>query len=136
MQGDTGALVQLRLAEGQRFGIAAGEVFGEMHAVVGAQRLFAEHMDAVAIQRAALDQLLDAVVADHAVADDDQRLHISEGSVHWEHPANPVPENKKGAWNLAVPGAFACSFVSAAGQRCLVHLYVCPGLGSPLIGRA
>ncbi|MNE93417.1 hypothetical protein D3C80_1912680 [compost metagenome] len=82
MQGHAGGLVEAGLAEGQGFGIAAAEVLRQVHAVIGPQRLFAEDLDAVAVQRAAFDQLLDAVVADHAIADDDQRLHIRSGSVH------------------------------------------------------
>ncbi|MCY1440139.1 hypothetical protein D9M71_564010 [compost metagenome] len=90
MQGDARTLVQLGFAEGQRLGIAAAEVFGEVHTVVGAQRFLAEHLDAVAVQRAARHQLLDTVVTDHAVADDDQRFQIVEGSVHGKLPANHV----------------------------------------------
>ena len=55
------------------------QVLGQVHAIVGAPALFAEHQDAIARQRAALDQLLDAVMADHAIADDDQGLHGSRG---------------------------------------------------------
>ncbi len=79
VQGHAWRLVQLGTAEGQGFGIAAGEILGEVHAVIGAQRLFAEHMHAVLRQRATLDQLLDAMMADHAVADDDQPLLVCGG---------------------------------------------------------
>ncbi|MCY1291837.1 hypothetical protein D9M69_403970 [compost metagenome] len=124
VQGDAGALVQRRLAEGQRFGVAAGEVFGKVHAVVGAQRLLAEHVDPVAIQRAALDQLLDAVVADHAVADDDQRLQTIEVSVHKGTRSKPITffEGKKKApetlrFQAPLPVLSRC----CAGPLCLAH---------------
>ncbi|MCY1343047.1 hypothetical protein D9M69_290550 [compost metagenome] len=82
VQGHARSLVEAGFAQGQGLGVAAGEVLGEMHTVVGAQRLFAEDFDAIATQCAALDQLLHTVVADHAIADDDQRLHIRSGNVH------------------------------------------------------
>ena len=66
-------------AHGQGFGVAAAEVLGQVHAVVGALRLLTEHFDAVVRQGTAGEQLLDAVVADHAVADDDQSLLVSGG---------------------------------------------------------
>jgi hypothetical protein len=43
-----------------------------VHPVVGALALFAEHMQLEALECATADQLFDAMVADHAVADDDQ----------------------------------------------------------------
>ncbi|MCY1358384.1 hypothetical protein D9M69_449180 [compost metagenome] len=80
VQGHARMLVEAGFTQGQRLGVAAAEVLGQMHAVVGTQGLFTEDLDAIAVQRAALDQLLDAMMADHAVADDDQRLHIRSGS--------------------------------------------------------
>ncbi len=71
VQGQARLLVERRVAHGQRLGIAAAEVFGQVHAVVGALAFLAEHVDAIALQGTHGDQLLDAVVADHAVADDD-----------------------------------------------------------------
>ncbi|MNQ76391.1 hypothetical protein D3C85_912280 [compost metagenome] len=85
VQGHARMLVEAGFTQGQRLGIAAAEVFGKVHAIVGAQRFFAEDLDAIALQRAAFDQLLDAMMADHAIADDDQRLHImcvSDVGVH------------------------------------------------------
>ncbi len=77
VQVQAGACVQFGGAHRQGFGIAPAEVFGEVHAVVGALRLLAEHVDPVVFQRAGREQLLDAVVADHAVADDDQALLVA-----------------------------------------------------------
>jgi hypothetical protein len=51
-----------------------------MHAIIGAHRFFAEHMQVVMIEGTALDQLLDAVMADHAIADHDQCLQLVQGS--------------------------------------------------------
>lgn len=79
MQGQAGLLVQGGRAHGQGFGVAAVEVLGEMHAVIGAQRLFAEYMDLETLQSTIGDQLLDTVVADHAVADDDEARQVRGG---------------------------------------------------------
>nr|BFE96938.1 hypothetical protein GCM10020185_74740 [Pseudomonas brassicacearum subsp. brassicacearum] len=80
VQRDAGGLVQRRFAKGQGLGIAAREVLGQVHTVVGTHRLFAEHMHTVMIEGTALDQLLDAVMADHAIADHDQRLQLVQRS--------------------------------------------------------
>ena len=69
-----GPFIERRFAHGHRFGVAAAQVFGQVHAIVGAQRLVAKDVDAIALEGATRDQLLDAMVADHAVADNDKRL--------------------------------------------------------------
>ena len=79
VQGQTFFFIEGGGAHGQGLGIAAAEVLGQVHAVVGALRLLTEHFDAVVRQGTAGEQLLDAVVADHAVADDDQSLLVSGG---------------------------------------------------------
>src|SRR5690606_29502318 len=63
------------IAQRQAVGVASAEVFGKMDPIIGALAFFAEHMNLVALQRATRNQLLDAVMADHAVADDDQIFH-------------------------------------------------------------
>lgn len=68
--------VELVFAQGQGLGTAAAEVLGKVHTVVGTLALFAEHPHLEALQGAAADQLFDAMVADHAVADDDQSLSL------------------------------------------------------------
>ncbi|MNO60169.1 hypothetical protein D3C76_507730 [compost metagenome] len=68
--------VETLLAHRQGLGAAAAEVFGEVHTVVGTLAFFTEHPHLEVLQGATLDQLLDAVVADHAVADNHQLLSL------------------------------------------------------------
>ncbi len=82
-------LVQVRLhavlavivcsAERQRLGIAPAEVLRQVNAVVGALALFAEHVHLIMGKRTLLDELLDAMVTHHAIADDDQRFFLDRG---------------------------------------------------------
>ncbi|KAG1242474.1 hypothetical protein G6F65_023002 [Rhizopus arrhizus] len=74
-----------------------------MHAVVGAAGFFAVDVDAIACQRAAGDQLLDAMVPHHAVADHDQGLQgIGSGRCFHEVPQAWIRESKrqKAPWTL------------------------------------
>ncbi|RMU64502.1 Cellobiohydrolase A, partial [Pseudomonas savastanoi pv. glycinea] len=98
--------VDRHFTHGQRLGIAAGKVFGQMHAVVGTLCFFAKYMDAITLQCAACDQLLDAMVPDHAITDDDQGFYIVHGEdcgVHSKSRPRPIRffEAKKKA-----PGTF------------------------------
>jgi len=102
---DAVAAVVVGIAHGQRLGVATAEVFGQVHAVIGALALFAEHMQLVAGEGAALDQLFDAVVTDHAVADDDQ-FFVRERSDGRTHGLSSVEllrhwagKTQKGAWS-------------------------------------
>ena len=88
--------VEIVLAQGQGFGTAAAEVFGQVYAVVGALALFAEHVQFEALVGAAADQLLDAMVADHAVADDDQSLSLPAARCCLH---KPILDQKKSAWS-------------------------------------
>jgi hypothetical protein len=74
VQGHAFLFIQRRVAQRHRFGVASVQVFGQVHAVVGAAAFFAVDVDAVARKRAAGDELFDAMVAHHAVADDDEGL--------------------------------------------------------------
>ncbi|MNV37162.1 hypothetical protein D3C71_1286710 [compost metagenome] len=76
VQRDTRRLVQRRVTQRQRLGIATGKILGQMHTVVSAHRLFAENVQPIAVKGAALDQLLDTMMPDHAIADHDQRLML------------------------------------------------------------
>ena len=57
-----------------------------MDPVIGALALFAEDMDLVVVQGAGRQQLLDEVMADHAVADDDQTFFAGHDAVHGGYP--------------------------------------------------
>ncbi|MNC32133.1 hypothetical protein D3C75_804770 [compost metagenome] len=96
VQVHTVGTVEVLLAQGQGFGTAAAEVLGQVHAVVGALALFAEHMHFEALQGAAADQLFDAMVADHAVADDDQSLSLPAARCCLH---KPILDQKKSAWS-------------------------------------
>src|SRR5690606_29802873 len=92
--------------------IATAEVFGQVHAVVGALRLFTEQVQPVVGQGAALDQLFDTVMAHHAVADDDEVFLCVRGSEHGYTSALCVRRRKmckrNGAWSRrGAPGAVA-----------------------------
>ncbi len=90
MQGDARRLVQRGFAQGQRLSIATAEILGQMHPVVGAHRLFTEDMQAIVVKGAALDELLDTMMSDHAIADHDQCLQfVQRGNIgiHSKHPA-------------------------------------------------
>ncbi|MCY1418090.1 hypothetical protein D9M71_336370 [compost metagenome] len=130
MHAVTGVVV--RCAHGQGLGIPATEVLGQVHAVVGALAFLAEGVDLVPGQRAALDQLLDAVMADHPVADDDQGFALNRGDdgVHGFSSVLPLPgmasKTQKGAWSCrTAPGAFAWCSLNCVGcqpePRCPVH---------------
>ncbi len=71
--------VVVGFAHRQRLGIAAAEVLGQVYAIVGALALLAEHVHVVAGEGVLFDQLFDAVMPDHAVADDDQCLVLERG---------------------------------------------------------
>ena len=93
VQGHARRLVQRSVRQRQRLGITASEVFGQMHAVIGTHRLFAEHMQAIVLQRAALDQLRHTMMADHAIADDDQGFQLfqtGESGIHIKHPTKLI----------------------------------------------
>ncbi|MNO44312.1 hypothetical protein D3C76_345510 [compost metagenome] len=100
MQGDARGLVQRRFAEGQRLGITAGEVLGQVHTVVGTHRLFAEDVQSIVIKGTAFDQLFDTMMSDHAIADHDQRLQLVQSGnigIHKRHPSIAVQKAKKNA---------------------------------------
>ncbi|MCY1427555.1 hypothetical protein D9M71_434050 [compost metagenome] len=88
--------VEVLPAQGQGFGTAAAEVFGQVHAVIRALALFAEYPHLEALQGAATDQLFDAMVADHAVADDDQSLSLPAARCCLH---KPILDQKKSAWS-------------------------------------
>ena len=73
------AAVVIGIAHRQRFGIAAAEVLGQVHAVVSALVFLAEDVHVVAGEGVLFDQLFDAVMPDHAVADNDQCLVLERG---------------------------------------------------------
>ncbi|MNO54084.1 hypothetical protein D3C76_445470 [compost metagenome] len=97
-------VVEIVLTQGQGFGTAAAEVFGQVHAVIRALALFAEYPHLEALQGAATDQLFDAMVADHAVADDDQSLSLPAARCCLH---KPILDQKKTP-GAEAPGAFAC----------------------------
>src|SRR5438309_1132955 len=72
-------LVPARLGQGELLGRAVRKVLGELDPVVGRPRFFAEGDDLVGPRRVELDQLLDKALADHAVADDHDRLAPDHG---------------------------------------------------------
>ncbi|GBH10428.1 Signal recognition particle GTPase [Pseudomonas syringae pv. actinidiae] len=102
-----------------------------MHAIIGTLRLFAENVNTIVLKRAAFDQLLDAMMTDHAITDDDQGFYISAGEdcgVHSESRPRPIRffEAKKKA-----PGTFRSQaplpvllleYLSAIERRCRMHL--------------
>lgn len=81
MQGDARLAVVVGGAERERFGITSGEILREMHAVVGDAAFFAEDMNLVVRGGTQCDQLFDAVMANHAIADDDQVFHAASSKV-------------------------------------------------------
>ncbi|MNE10750.1 hypothetical protein D3C80_1034710 [compost metagenome] len=110
--------IQLRIAQGQGFGIAAAEVFREVHPVVGTLAFLTKDLDLETGKGAALDQLLDTMMADHAVADDDQffpvrdrhyRIHTGSSlkAIHGGLPGQPRKNEQKKAPGAEAPGAFA-----------------------------
>ncbi|MNQ37592.1 hypothetical protein D3C85_511420 [compost metagenome] len=104
VQGQALLFVQRGLAQRHRLGIAPVQVFGQVDAVIGAAGLLAEDVDAIARERAAGDQLLDAMVAHHAVADDNQRLQ-GIGSGRYIHGISPgldirVSERQTAPWTF------------------------------------
>ncbi|KPW90939.1 Uncharacterized protein ALO75_05421 [Pseudomonas syringae pv. coryli] len=120
VQRQAGLFIDRHLTHGQRFGVAAREVFGQVHAVVGALCFLAKDVDAIAFECAACDQLLDAMMPDHAITDDDQGFYIVEGEdcgVHSESRPRPIRffKAKKSARNRSVPGAFACCLIGYSG---------------------
>ena len=74
MQRDSRLPIDLAVAQQERVGVAVRHVLGQVHAIVGAAYFLAEDVDAIVLQGAKGDELFDTVMADHAVADDDQRL--------------------------------------------------------------
>ena len=52
----------------QRFGAASGEIFGEVHPVVGGVTLFAKHHDTILLMQVAAHALFEKMVADHAMS--------------------------------------------------------------------
>ena len=76
MQRNTRSLVKRGFAERQRLSVPPGEILGKMHAIIGAYGLLAEDVHPVMIKGAALNQLLDTVMSDHAITDHDQRLQL------------------------------------------------------------
>ena len=88
--------VEVVLAQGQGFGTATAKVLGQVHSVVGALALLAEHPYLELLQGAAADQLFDTVVADHAVADDDQSLSLPAAHCCLH---KPILDQKKSAWS-------------------------------------
>ncbi|KPY77343.1 hypothetical protein ALO94_201276 [Pseudomonas syringae pv. spinaceae] len=93
VQGEAGLLVQGHFTHGQRFGIAPGEILGQVHTIIGTLRLLAENVNTIMLKRAAFDQLLDAMMTDHAITDDDQGFYISAGEdcgVHSESRPRPI----------------------------------------------
>ncbi|MCY1250364.1 hypothetical protein D9M72_639980 [compost metagenome] len=108
----------MRVAQGQSFGIAAAEVFRQVHPVVGTLALFTKDLHFEPCQGAALDQLLDAMMADHAVTHDDQffpvrdrhyRIHTGSSlkAIHGGLPGQPRKNEQKKAPGAEAPGAFA-----------------------------
>jgi len=99
----------------QGFGIAATEVFGQVNPVIGALVFLAIDVDLILTQGAALDQLLDAVVADHTVADDDQCFAFDRGDVcvhelflsRSRSRRGQQKSKKKPGADGSAPGAFA-----------------------------
>ncbi|MND44568.1 hypothetical protein D3C80_354080 [compost metagenome] len=98
--------VQARRRQRQSLGIAATEVFGQVYPVVGALALFTEHPQLEATQGIAFDQLLNAVMANHAVADNDQFFPRGDGhccihtrsslkAIHGGAAAGASPEKQK-----------------------------------------
>ena len=71
-QPDAVVVVEVGTAEHQRPRVGALERGGEVDAVVGAPALLAEHHDLVGLVEAPVDGGLEEVVADHAVAHDEQ----------------------------------------------------------------
>ncbi|MDT4860290.1 hypothetical protein FQZ97_948420 [compost metagenome] len=98
------ARIQIGFAQGQGLGIAAAEVLGQVHAVVGALALFTEHMHLILLECALLDQLLDAMMADHAVADDDQGVALDRSDER-VHSRSSVEAVAQGTANKKTPGA-------------------------------
>ncbi|MNZ50940.1 hypothetical protein D3C78_687410 [compost metagenome] len=118
--------IQTRGAEGQGFSAAAAEIFGQVHAVVGTLAFLTEHPQLITAQGAAFDQLLDAVMPDHAVADDDQFFPLGDGrccihtrsslkAIHGGCTAGASPEKQKKAPGAEAPGAFAWWFYVVPG---------------------
>ncbi|MNV62528.1 hypothetical protein D3C71_1550770 [compost metagenome] len=87
MQREPVAFIEGGIAHRHGFGVAAIQVFGQVDAVVGAARFLAIDVDAIALKRALGDQLFDAMVAHHAVADHHQGLQgIGSGRCFHEYP--------------------------------------------------
>ncbi len=75
------------VGEGQLLGGAAGEVGGELDAVVGGAGFLAEHDHAVRGGEPACGERLEEALADHAVADEHERGGGPGGGGHQEPPS-------------------------------------------------
>ena len=77
--------------QGQFLGLAAGEVRGQMHTVVGGARLLAQHDHAVRTGQAAFGERFEEALADHAVADEHDggagEIPCGRGRRHQEPPS-------------------------------------------------
>jgi hypothetical protein len=89
-------VVEIVLAQGQGSAQLPPK-YSDRCTVVGALALFAEHMHLEALEGATADQLFDAMVADHAVADDDQSLPLCAARCCLHKPI--LDQKKKGAWS-------------------------------------
>ncbi len=96
-------VIEAGIAQRQRFGIGAAEILGQVHTVVGALALLAEHPQLQACEGTAFDQLLHAMMAHHTVADHDQAfsrftLHLH---VHGDSSLRRAAKKrqKKDAWS-------------------------------------
>ncbi|MNS61706.1 hypothetical protein D3C72_947390 [compost metagenome] len=87
-QREAAALEEAGLDQRQVVGRLAGEVLGQVHPVVGRARLFAQHGD-LCVGNAERVELLEELVADHAVADD--------CDLHWGSCTQPALEGAPAA---------------------------------------
>ncbi len=90
VEGDAVLLHEPGGRHGQVLGGAAGEVRGQVHAVVGGPGLLAEHGDPVRGGDPALGECFEVALADHAVPDEHDR---GQGLGHvnlleWKKPAS------------------------------------------------
>ena len=89
----TRLLVKIRFTQRQRLGVAAAEVFRQVHPVIGPLAFFAEHMDVIPRQGAQLHQLLNAVVTDHTVTHHYQCLAVGCRDLTL-HKLSPLAANR------------------------------------------
>jgi len=127
MQRNARRLIERRFTQGQRLGIAAGEILGKVHTVIGAHRLFTEDVQPIMLKGATLDQLLDTMMSDHAIADHDQRLQFVQSGnigIHKKHPAKIHHGSKSKKKRLKPCGSRRlCLFFYGVEIRrlCLIH---------------